>query len=1062
LEGERRISYEAGGFSASGFAWSNNVPVSNDNPIPRAPLSPPPQRGALAGGSGNDHGVRRCHACILFSDLCGSTRLGEMLDPETLAEVLHEVRAAAELVVGRHRGVVNQFYGDGILAVFGFPEPDEGDARRAIEAALELHRAIRELPLQRLLPANFYVRLHSGVHAGLVAAQQGDFVQGRFRLTGDALNTAQRLASNAKSDEILASTSSVQGALEFFVAEQLPRLELKGKHLPLGAYRVLGRSAINTGFEARVRRGLSPFVGRRPELRSLERGLHDALRGKLQLVSVIGNAGLGKTRLVEEFLCGEQLNRFQIHRAYCQTDGGAIPLQPFIQILQHLLLQDLTATPPLLAQQMQARLATLFSKENPAALDAIQQELLDLLIPASDAAPKQLQSVPVIAQLLRLLAAAKPQVIFIDDWHGADDTSRQVISELLLAARDCPILILTTARSLDPIDPLMGGSLLLLDPFGFDDSKKLIDKLFSRHPEIGTVARIHERAGGNALFIEELCQSLSACGDGCHPLLPHTLYELIEARVNRLQKPLLELIRAAAIIGNFFSRPLLERLVERRLDYDSLQAFSSADLIYQADGEDNLRFKHGITREVVYASIPLQQRKYLHHRVASLLEEDVAAGSHSASETLAYHFEGAGEPEQAIIYAERAGDRALAASALDAARQHYFQALTLLKNGDQDVACHQQWVSISKRWALACTYSPAPYQLEVLEQTARYANALNDAVGYADAQYWMGWINYALGDQRASIAHYKKALAIAKKLDDAKTATQIMMTLGQSYAAAGDYPQALALLSEAIAIKEQHRSPRAAAPVGSAFGKACKAFVLADMGEFDTAIMLIESAVATVQDHNQAIEASILNIYGAILLWRGDWDSAFDIAHRAQRVAERVNGPYVFAMSQAVQSYARWKMVHSTEALEALQQASEWLEQQQMCLFVSLCYGWLADAMAADGNYAQAKKFAFAALQRADASDRLGAAVACRALATVSIYDDDPELLSARDYLDMAMRFAQQRHSAHEIAVTQLQMGLLLMDDGESKKADMERILAQASSAFGKMGMESFWSNATS
>jgi predicted ATPase/class 3 adenylate cyclase len=1042
------------------------VPVSNDNPTARAPVTPSPQRNEPGGGSGNDHSVRRSHACILFSDLCASTHLGEVLDPETLAEVLHEVRAAAEQVVGRHRGVVNQFYGDGILAVFGFPEPAEGDARRAIEAALELHRAVRELPLQRLLPANFSVRLHSGVHAGLVAAQQGDFVQGRYRLTGDALNTAQRLATCAASDDIVASTSSLQGTLEFFVAEALPPLMLKGKHLPMGAYRVLRRSAINRVFEARVCRGLSPFTGRRPELRSLDRGLQDALRGKLQLVSVVGNAGLGKTRLVEEFLREQQSEQFRLHRAYCQSDGGAIPLQPFVQILQHLLAPDLTAAPSQLARQIETQIAGIFAgefpDEDPPQPKAIAQELLSLLITTGSATPKHSHPVATVALLLRRLASTQPQVIFIDDWHDADDTSRQVISELLLAARDCPILILATARALDPIDPLMGGSLLQLSPFGFDESKKLINKLFPRHPEIGTVARIHERAGGNALFIEELCQSLLAHSDGCHPMLcnvPNTLYELVEARVNRLQKPLLELVRTAAVIGNFFSRSLLERLIGRTLDCESLEALVGADLIYQTEDDDSLRFKHGITREVVYASVPLQQRRQLHLRAATLLEQDMVAGIPSASEALAYHFEGAGEPQQAILYAERAGDRALMASSLDAARQHYFQALQLLKAGDTSLASQQQWVSISARWALACTYSPAPNQLEILEQTAQYANALKDAVGYADAQYWMGWINYALGDQRASIAHYRKALAIAKKMSDAKTTTQIMMTLGQSYAAAGDYPQALALLSEAIAIKEQHRSARASAPVGSAFGKACKAFVLADMGEFDTAIMLIESAVAGVQDHNQAIEASILNIYGAILLWRGDWHSAFDVAHRAQRVAERVNGPYVFAMSQAVQSYARWMMVRGTDALDALQQATEWLEQQQMCLFISLCYGWLADAMATDGNYAQAKKYAFAALQRAETSDRLGAAMACRALATVAIYDDDPQLQSARYYLDMAMQFARQRQSVHEIAVTQLQTGMLLMDGGENKKADMEKMLAQASTAFETMGMESFLSH---
>jgi len=1000
--------------------------------------------------------VRRCHASILFSDLCASTTLGEMLDPEIFAKILLAVRNTAEQVISRYGGFVNQFYGDGFLAVFGFPHPAKGDARRAIEAAIELHRVVRELPLQRLLPSGFRLRLHSGVDAGLIAAQQGDNVQGHYCLTGDALNAAQRLAMSALDDEIFASTSSLQGVREFFITGELQKLVVKNKILY--AHHIVRRhSNVITDFDARVLRGLTPFVGREAELRSLNRGLQAALAGKLQLVSVVGDAGVGKTRLVDAFLRQQPAGRFQVHRTYCRTEGAAIPLQPFMQLLLQLFQPDPTATPAQLAQHLDTQLAALGSIDDLSQHGEIASQLLNLL--ATDtygATPRQSQSVTAIVQLLHLLATRKPQVVFIDDWHGADDASRQVISELLLSSRDHPILILTTARSLDPIDPMAAGSLLQLGPFEFDDSKQLIDTLIPSRPEIGTAECIHERAGGNVFFIEELCQLLRA--DGRKPELhnvPTTLSELIEARVNRLPRTLLAVLRAAAIIGNVFSRALLARVREQELDHDSLGALIDADLVYAGDSDDRLRFKHGITREVVFASIPLQQRRQLHLRVANVLEQDMAAGSHVHSEALAHHFEGADEPARAIVYAERAGDRALAAASLDSARQHYFLALKLLKTGDSDIANQQLWISISKRWALACTYSPAPYQLEILEQTAQYATALEDAAGHADAQYWMGWINYGLGDQRASIAHYKKAFAIAKKHNDSKTVTQIMTTMGQSYAAAADYPQALALLSEAIAIKEQHRSPHANAPVGSAYGKACKAFVLADLGEFDTAIMLIESAITAVQDHNQAIEASILNIYAVILLWRGDWNNAFDIARRAQRVAERINGPYVFAMSQAAQSYARWMDVRGTDALESLQQASTWLEQQQMCLFISLTYGWLADAMATEGNYAQAKKYAFAALERAETSDVVGAAMACRALAVIAQYEPDPQMHSTQQYLQQALQFAQKRNSAHDIAVTQRQLGQFLSESGDNG-GESERLLVAARTAFNNMGMAWF------
>ena len=188
--------------------------------------------------------THRCFTTIIFSDLCSSTQISESLDPELVAEILSRVRDVAESVVGRHGGIVNQFYGDGVLAAFGFPNPQQDDAVKAISAALELHQEVAKiLPLPGIHLPGMEIQLHSGIHSGLVAIQEGDHTQGRYKLSGDALNTAARLSSCAQPNQLLVSATTMENLLPFFVIENVESLHLKGKSEPLDAYSVIQKSA---------------------------------------------------------------------------------------------------------------------------------------------------------------------------------------------------------------------------------------------------------------------------------------------------------------------------------------------------------------------------------------------------------------------------------------------------------------------------------------------------------------------------------------------------------------------------------------------------------------------------------------------------------------------------------------------------------------------------------------------------------------------------------------------------------------------------------------------------
>lgn len=996
----------------------------------------------------------RRYITILFSDLCSSVYLADASEPENYAEVLHQLRETTNQVVSKYGGVLNQFYGDGILSVFGLPAVREGDSQRAVEAAIELHTAVKQLSLQSYLPPSFQLRLHSGIDSGTLLVEPGNAQEGKYKLIGDPPNTAARLSAAAGPDEIIVSASTLSGARDFFYTESIAPLTLRGKPKPVPAYRILGRRAdVHTRFEASVKRGLTPFVGREQELHTLKQTLRNARRS-LQVISIIGDAGLGKTRTIDEFLRRNDAVGSRVLRGYCEQNQSGIPLQPFVQMLRQIFADDTADVRALSAQTLVLRLQELGSGLAVHLPEFLQMLALDSAAAGSSVNPTGHNKVGALIRLLTTLASHEPLIVFIDDWQWADDASRQLFSRLLQAASDKPILLLTAARELDPSDPARTGTLLPIAPFSETDSERTIAALLPRGLAVSIMRKIHERSGGNALFIEELCQSPGSVN------VPATLQGLIEERVGHLPPALAELVRTAAVIGNVFPAWLLEQVSGYSEDDEVVRELASNDLIYAGDTRGMLRFKHGITRDVVYKRVHLHQRQALHLRIASILQQQDAQTRYRQSdskddnkelfETLAYHYAGGGDHLQAIRYSQLAGEKAMEVSSLDRARQQFRVALMALERLDQTEKTHLRWLEISNRWALACTYSPTRDQLNLLERTIEHAEVLDNVAGKAHAHYWIGWINYALGEQAESIRNYEKALRMARTIDDDKLATQLLATIGQSHAAACHYSEALTYIDQALEIKRRYPS-KSGPPVGSAYAMASKALVLADMGDFRGAHQQMAQALAAVKGAEQAIEGSILSLYCAIYLWQGEWSKAIECARQAQTIAERYSLPYVFTMSQALESYARWILWGTPEALATLQQASEWLEAQEMCLYISFNHGWLADAMAAAGKDTDARRYGMLALDRAHKQDRAGEAMAYRALAKLAARNPDLQLQPPDYYLDCALQCAEARSSRHEMAVTALHRAQLYLSTDRKEQAVV--LIDQARTAFTDMQM---------
>lgn len=1002
------------------------------------------------------------HLTILFTDLSDSTWLSEHMEAEVYAEMQDELRKAFTRLVESKRGTVNQFQGDGLQAIFGHPIATEHDGRHAVEVALAIREHVRELRVAYAAQGGGNLAVHSGIHTGRILPREGDSIAAaRLEIYGSAPGVAKHLSDIAERDEILVSEETLGLDSHFFQTSALRDATIKGLDKPVAVRSILARTALRTRFEVHAQRGLLPFVGREDELRRLDLALDRVARNKVPaFVALSAPAGFGKTRLAEEFLRRALDSGCSVARGYCENELSAEPLQPFVQMLRaRFVLPPGTAT--------SAAAATQTLEQSLAAIDpALEKHLPELLqalsIPAESgsesagADPRRTtpdSTVNAVCALFSALAAQQLQVLFIDDWQWADDATRKVayaLSEL----KQLPILVLAATRPFEPGDSQhVLAEVLELPPFNEAEADVTIGGLLPAADPF-VVQQIRRHAGGNPLFIEELCHSVAAgggSGAGLEAVRGGSawLETLIESRVSRLPPAQRDLLRVASVIGNVVPTWLLERLTDCGEHHPLVRDLAAHDLVFPGDSSATLRFKHGITRDVVYGSIGLQGRRQTHRQIATLLRERAGLeGEAETCEALAYHYAGADDFADAAHYAEMAGDKAVATSSIDGAKTQYRTALQMLDRLPVTPERYKSWRSIVRRLGMATVYDPSRGEAEVFARAVARAREQQDGPGLAYAEYWLAYVHYALGESGAAVEHCEIALKAANDVGDAKLAAQVKTTLGQALAAAADYRAAIPLLED-IAPVQGKSAPYTRPGPALAFSLASKASVIADLGRFDEAQACIDEALSLVPFKGHEVEGSVLCWRSGINLWRGHWEAARADARAAHRVAERVKSLYLFAQSRSLGAYADWKISPNPRALREMLDSVSWRQARDKNLFMSLSYGWLSEAMADEGRSAEARAFAAQALRRIRKRDWIGGAMAARAMARMALAGGD--LPAAGRHLRVAQQVAQARSSAHEAAGNELLRAELALAQGE--RAFAQDCANRAGEAFRHMGM---------
>jgi class 3 adenylate cyclase/tetratricopeptide (TPR) repeat protein len=589
---------------------------------------------------------------ILFADVVGSTSLGEHLDPESFLKVIGRYFAAMRAVIERHGGTVEKFIGDAVMAVFGIPHLREDDALRAVRAADEMRRQLAVLNEELLHDWGVEIQTRTGVNTGEVLA--GDPSVGAALVVGDAVNTAARLEQVAGVGEILLGEATYQLVRDQVDAEPIEPLSLKGKGGLVAAYRLRSMAAPSDWERSEG----GAFLSRRLEVAFLETVYEAAVaESACHQVAIIGSAGVGKTRLAQEFVAHARAKATVVF-GRCLPYGDGITYWPVVEIVRSAASLRDEDQP----ESIRAAVEGLLEGSDVAA--RVEEDLAHLLgLSDEPVSSEELQW--AVRKLLEALAADRPLVVVLEDLQWAEQTFLDLIDHVVRWSRDAPILLLCLGRQ-DVLEhrphwaqDRKRASALMLEPLTDAAAEQLIESLAPGLDE-DLRSRIVTAAGGLPLFVRSMVSMLvdqhvlqldngvwRTAGEVSDVTVPPTIQAVLSARLDRLEPEERAVIERASLVGEEFSRADIEELSsarERLLLSGVLASLMQKDLIRQHDQQaidpiSVFRFSHILIRDIAYREMPKETRAQLHERFAGWIERGVATRTGTFDEILGYHLE---------------------------------------------------------------------------------------------------------------------------------------------------------------------------------------------------------------------------------------------------------------------------------------------------------------------------------------------------------------------------------------------------------------------------------------
>ncbi len=1012
---------------------------------------------------------------VMFCDLVGSTTISERLDPEEMARLLTDYRKACSAVIKQFGGFIGNYMGDGLLIYFGYPQAHEDDPQRAIRASLSIIAAVEAMN-KDITVDGVQLAVRIGINTGLVVT--GEIGTGglheKMAIVGDTPNIAARLQSLAGPGTVLIGSKTYRLVEGFFVCDHLGSKVLKGFSEPMDVYQVRQSTAARSRFEATMERGLTPLAGRREEIGLLVNRWQQAKENDGQVVLISGEAGVGKSRVVESLQSVAAQDNGPTMTFVCSNYRKDTPFHPVIDFFERALDAGIDSEPNDVLDRLDAFLGDLNL-----ATDANATMIASMLsLPTAERYQKTQMTLEdqknnilkVLVAVAEAMSAQAPLLVVVEDLQWADHSTKEFLNLLVEEVRTKPILLVSAFRpDFDPPwtrDPNV--TVLRLRHLSRDESMDLIDGVTDGR-RLPTEVRDHilNKTDGVPLFIEELTKlvlemDLLVVKDDAYVLIgpfsataiPDSLQDSLMARLDHLGSAK-EAAQLASVLGRTFGHALLlavSQSNEKILD-DALARLVSSELLYRRGlaPEVVFEFKHALVKDAAYQGLLRSKRLELHKEIAEIVEQKFPQMAERSPELLAYHYREAGDIEKAIPYSFKAGDEAAGRYASAEASAHYQSALDLAKAiPDLEKSARSQIRAILKLANVAFNRDQLERNLGNLDQARKLAEKINHPVRQCQILYWIGRTYYVMGRFTLAAEYARLALDIAETLgDNDRIQTGPVNLLARVYCLLGEPVDAINYAARSVKQMRAFDDAMEEAAVSGVL-----AFAHAQHGQFKQALAAADHGVAVAQKlgHLPTIAACLM-FRGVVNGWFGNLADADPDFEQALYVCQKSGDVFRKYLTLGWQGEARLIAGDVVAARSSLEQSLALGKTLGTYFHRGAFEAFLAKAMLAQGDHDTALKTSETAVATAtESSETWPLSIAMRVVAEAQLARTTPDLEVAEQSIAAAIEIQEQRQCGCDLAWSHLVQAHVLAAGGALAQA--ETAFATTAGEFKKLGIE--------
>ena len=1020
---------------------------------PLTPLAPTTSSTAVSPPvAAAEAAAERRHLTVMFCDLVGSTAISARLDAEEWRDLVGAYLDAASAAVTEMGGHVPKKLGDGLMSLFGYPVAQENDSERAVRAALSIQRALTELNRENDGSGKPALNARIGIETGPVV------VDAAGEIFGDAPNVAARVQALAEPGAVLVTARVQRQVAGLFVAEQRGTHTLKGVPEPVTLFRMVRASG---GGRRSGQRNLTPLVGRDEETTMLMRRWERARQGDGQLLLIVGEPGLGKSRLIEEFharlgemphtwvewSCSQLLQNTPLHPIAewgRQRFGGAdVPAAQRLAELESSLAQvklDAAETVPLLAP------------------------LLDIPLPPERAlalAPEELRRRQLTALTNWVIAGAKSQtlVLAFEDLHWADPTTLDVLRGIAERGALAPLLVVATTRPefRPPWSMRSHHGTISLAPLDRRQVQEMVAELSARHAlPRNVVEDVASRTGGVPLFVEEVTRLLLERGEGGGGIqaIPATLQQSLMARLDRLG-PAREVAQIGSVIGRGFSYGLLRDVADMQDAplQAALERLAEADilLVHGAPPGSDYRFKHALIQDAAYENLLKSRRQVLHRRVAEILRDQFAARAAAEPELLAHHFTQAAMPEAAIEWWGKAGQRSLERSALVEAAEQITRALNLIATLPGSAALRREQIKLQvalitplihvKGYAAPETKAAEERARLLIEQAEALGEPPDDPLLLFSVLYGV-WVANSVafhGDKVRELA--AQFLTLAEKQRETVPLMIGHRMMGFSLLMTGDLAESRTHLDRAVALYDPTEHRRLATRFGVDTGTLVlcyRSWALWILGYPEVALADIDHALKNAREIGQAATLMGGGLFHAWLsrLLCGNYPAANALVEELVALADEKGALFWKAFGMLTQGCILALTGKPSDAVHTITAGITASRSTGATLFTPLHLSYLAGAYAELGNFDDGWRCINEAMTLVETTkESLWEAEVNRVAGEIALMSPEPDGTKAEAYFERALLVARAQQAKSWELRAAMSMARLWRDQGKRDQA---------------------------